>query len=401
MSVSHKFRAALKEMSNWKSDAKLEDSSRYFYETEEVERLRAGDKSYVIGRKGTGKTAIAHHISGIRSHNVFSSRLSLKNFPWNILYPLKDKNFTRPNEYITLWKYVVYISVLKLMMENEAINPAFRSEIRKLLPNDIGAALEKTIKKITGLNFSVSGIAQVIGISSGFTMQDSKEQLPWVEKVGILEAIISKEIDNSNYYLIFDDLDEDYKYQSIFETNRDYIEIITGLFKAVQSIRADFSKLKVFPVVFLRNDIFDLIQDNDKTKFLDLAVKLYWTEQTIKPLLAFRIEKSKDKHHSRYDFGAAWNSVFSGQIGVGNQGKRLVHTYDWITRRTMLRPRDYIKYMQLCAEHAVKSQQGIILSDAVTHQVGNYSDYLRSELQDEMSSIVPYISDVFDCITKL
>ena len=48
----------LRELQNWKLEAKLEDSERYFFEVAEVDSVRRGSKSYVIGRKGTGKTAI-------------------------------------------------------------------------------------------------------------------------------------------------------------------------------------------------------------------------------------------------------------------------------------------------------------------------------------------------------
>lgn len=48
-----------KEISGWKLDAKLEDNDRYFYLAPDVESLLRGERAYVIGRKGTGKTAIA------------------------------------------------------------------------------------------------------------------------------------------------------------------------------------------------------------------------------------------------------------------------------------------------------------------------------------------------------
>jgi hypothetical protein len=42
--------------SSWKLDAKSEDTDRYFFHVEEVEAIQSGERAYVVGRKGTGKS---------------------------------------------------------------------------------------------------------------------------------------------------------------------------------------------------------------------------------------------------------------------------------------------------------------------------------------------------------
>lgn len=87
---------------SWKLDAKSEDTDRYFFHVSEVEAIQSGERAYVIGRKGTGKSAIAQHLVNIKAYDVFSSMLSFKNFPFNELYALSNSGFTAPNQYITL-----------------------------------------------------------------------------------------------------------------------------------------------------------------------------------------------------------------------------------------------------------------------------------------------------------
>ncbi|MEQ2936098.1 hypothetical protein AAAX57_20400, partial [Bacteroides fragilis] len=69
----------------WKLDAKLEDTDRYFYSQNEVDDILSGEKCYVIGRKGTGKTAISEYLLK-KANFKFSEKLSFKNFPFNELY---------------------------------------------------------------------------------------------------------------------------------------------------------------------------------------------------------------------------------------------------------------------------------------------------------------------------
>lgn len=81
----------LHEVSNWKVEAKLEDTERYFFHTDIVDKIVSGSKSFVIGRKGSGKTAIAEHLTKNISYSRFSKKLSFKHFPFQDLYELKKR----------------------------------------------------------------------------------------------------------------------------------------------------------------------------------------------------------------------------------------------------------------------------------------------------------------------
>ena len=77
--------AMLNELSEWKIEAKLEDNIRYFYHTSYVSLIEQGSRCYVIGRKGTGKTAICEHLSKKKDAKIFSKKLTFKNYPFNEL----------------------------------------------------------------------------------------------------------------------------------------------------------------------------------------------------------------------------------------------------------------------------------------------------------------------------
>ena len=67
---------------NWKLDAKLEDNERYFFHTNELDKIINGERCYVIGRKGTGKSALSEHLLSLEDYNIFSDKLNFKNFPF-------------------------------------------------------------------------------------------------------------------------------------------------------------------------------------------------------------------------------------------------------------------------------------------------------------------------------
>lgn len=66
----------------WHLEAKQENENLFYY-INEVNAIKSGKKSYIIGRKGMGKTAISEYLYSQKSSKIFTERLSFKNFPFN------------------------------------------------------------------------------------------------------------------------------------------------------------------------------------------------------------------------------------------------------------------------------------------------------------------------------
>ena len=61
-----------------------------------------------------------------------------------------------------------------------------------------------------------------------------------------------KHLDNCKYYIIFDELDEDYRNFDTDEERKFYTSLITSLFKAVELTKTVFSNAQknIYPLVF-------------------------------------------------------------------------------------------------------------------------------------------------------
>jgi len=390
----------LEEIEDWKLEAKLEDTERYFYHTRIVNRILKGQKLYLIGRKGTGKTAISEYLNSIKEHDYFSQKLTFKNFPFNKLYDLDDKGFNTPNQYITLWKYVIYSTVCQLMIKNEAIDLETRNKLEKLFNDDIKSALASAVERWTGFRFDV----KILG--SGFGVGGNKESINdtenWIDRVTILENFILQHIQKEKYIIMFDELDEDYKDMLEREKNLQYTQLLTSLFKAVQDIRAKFQEYNFFPIIFLRDDIYDILQDPDKTKWIDYKADLEWNESSIKQMLAFRLSKALNKNGDIESFDIVWKKLFDrGDVKYGNQQLKRIPPFQYITRSSLLRPRDYIRYLQVCSEKALEKDMIKIKPSLVNEADMTFSNYLRSELEDEIHSILPDIHEILNIFTTI
>jgi hypothetical protein len=214
------------------------------------------------------------------------------------------------------------------------------------------------------------------------------------------KSIVGK-LGAEKYLILFDELDEDYKDIIDIDNYKKYTELLTSLFKAVQDVRSIFRKHKVYPIVFLRDDIYDILQDPDKNKWTDYKVDLDWNKESLKNLLAFRISRAEEPAGTSKDFAIVWGNVFEGgKIKYGNNDAKSASVFDYITRQTQNRPRDYVRYLQICAEIAIEKDRPKVNPDIVKLSSKAFSNYLRTEIEDEIHGAIPEIKKILNLFTK-
>jgi hypothetical protein len=211
-------------------------------------------------------------------------------------------------------------------------------------------------------------------------------------------------IDDAHYFIVFDELDEDYAYMLEPTRKQQYYALLTSLFKAVQDVKATFPSTKhtILPVIFLRDDIYEGVRDPDKTKWMDLTIDLDWSIPNLQSVIAFRISRAEDPISPGDIFQKSWNKVFSPYpVSVGTRQRRTMSSFNYITRSTMLRPRDYIKYLQSCAADCLAVNHQLVEPNTVVQVDKAFSNYLRSEVEDELGGILPEIHEILDVISQM
>ncbi|WP_216389274.1 P-loop ATPase, Sll1717 family, partial [Arcanobacterium phocae] len=336
----------------WKLEAKRERQS-YFYFVNEAKELLSGSKCFVIGRKGEGKTALAQYIYNQSEYNQFTAKMTFKDVPFNTIYKLTDDSFTKPNQYSSIWKYLIYITVCKQMIKNNSIDSVFRKQLGEIFPDE-NTKLAKLIKKYTVREFGI----RILNIGMNIEREEAHEETTWIEAMSLLEDIIIENIDDSKYYIVFDELDEDYKNFQSDQERTNYFDMVTGLFKAVQDVRATFDERNknVFPIIFLRTDIYDQITYSDKNKWSDSIINIVWTPDKLKALLRHRLNVLFENEPTHLSFDVCWKQIFgTSEMSYGANGVKKMGSFEYILRSTQNRPRDFIKYFQECAKQALNN----------------------------------------------
>lgn len=384
--------ALLTEVADWRLDAKLEDASRYFYVIGALEEIASGRRSYVIGRKGSGKTAIAEYLNSRTQYDLFAKKLTFKNYPFNELYDLRNDRFVAPNQYITLWKYVIYSAVLRLMSGNEAIDTRVRRVLQELFPDDPLKNLSRRLKTWRSLSASLNvlGIEATLEGKQDITETDSS----WAERIEDMEAVITQHIDECTYVITFDELDEGFSQTAAASPDSAYAQLLTGLFKAVQDVKSVFSpkgSTHIHPVIFLRDDVYDTLRDPDKAKWSDLQVDLKWNDQRLRNLFAFRVLRARDATELVPDFDRAW------QAFTDLSPKHFSRLASW----TFMRPRDYIAFARIAARKSLDRGLSKVNHKVYMESRAEYSRQIRAELEDEIGGSLPEVREVLDVLSSV
>lgn len=389
----------LSEIADWQVEARNEDPHRYFYHRSDFERITEGKISYIIGRKGSGKTAIVEQLSQ-RDFNTFSRKLSFSNFPFGLLYSKADESFSYPHQYVSIWRYVIYRYICSMMVQNATIASRLDKAVIAALEIEVNEALELAVEKITGKGLGAS----ILSVSGNYESQSERSSISISDANEVLSDFIWSNVDDCEYFVLFDELDEDYARVLEAERKEQYFSLIVGLFKAVDLISGEARRCgrRVMPIVFLRDDIFELCPSQDRNKWLDKALYLKWSPQQLENLLKFRLFRAAYPDDDQVELGDGWNLAFSvHETRYGSNRKKKKATFRHLLDHTFNRPRDIVHIVRSAAKQSIDMGQERIDNAAISDSDVEHSRYMKREVQAELLPIVEENELFFEALSAM
>ncbi|HEG2208208.1 TPA: hypothetical protein SCS57_004788 [Enterobacter cloacae] len=375
-----------------KGDGNLKD---YFYEFPGFDLIMKGNYRYIIGRKGTGKTAVIEVVKNKVDQDplAFYAEMSLKDFPITILKELRDKGFEGKAQYVPVWEFLILSQVCRsiIYQDNGISSIEAVDDLRRFYEdNDIdnlSATQTLSVMKERNSKFQISGLLKYLQATMGF---DKKKTITTVmdvhyQKVSLAIKELLKTIKtNSAYHVFLDELDEEFK--SGDKSNK---TLILSLLRAVENLNTYFLKntsISFRPLVALRSDIYNTLQDdNDTNKLHDFIFKLDWsidikdtnpTDMSIINIINKRISFSGGGG------GVSWKDIVIDDTPSYIKGG----LWSYITSRTLTRPRDVIKYLKIC--EARKPVHDLSFSH-VDASESTYSEWFYNEIRNEVYTHLP------------
>lgn len=376
-------------------DAESEVQLReFFLRTDAYRRIDEQERIVVVGRKGTGKTAIYKALlqRADEYEDVFGSGLQFQDYPWGTHQEVRDTTAAPSERYSASWKFLILVELAKTVLIAEEHQPVAGTKAAKAVKvltdfirtnwGELDFKFRDTFRKVHySFNFEPTVMGSKLGSLDvnkvprnrlgGFLSEANR----WLEYC--LECLLT---DDRWYFVLFDDLDRGYDPE-----DEEYSARLIGLLLAARDIFnwGIARNLTIGPTVFIRSDIYDGLSFPDKNKITQNLVEiLTWTdddegENSLKALIEQRIRVITSIKGT-----STWNAVFDEQLMRGTQ-----HKFKHMAARTYLRPRDMIQFANLCLDRAKASGADRIQNQDIASARPGYSEYLVGELDDEIHEV--------------
>lgn len=379
----------------------------YFLDQDYWEKIVKNKTYFVIGRKGTGKSAIYNWIKNRQAEKgILISNLSFRSFPFEKLLKLSDDDFSRPNQYQSIWKYIILSELAKqivLDQQNTIITDDYK-ELKSFVDYRFGKNLNDLHSKITTqtqkteIGLQYRGLGPKTNSECAVQLGDGFDN---ISEINIrLEDLILTNLANSqrSYLIQFDQLDDNY---TLYVDNKKYFESLISLFKviyALNSIIQSYNKnTKV--IAYLRSDIFYQFSSHDPdsakfdyhTFYLNWAIinKNDWENPPLLQLINIRIENSIKELSGKSSFYYIFNNKF---IKL-REFRRPIEPFKYIAHRTFHRPRDLVQFCIKIQSQAYNMNK--LDADTIKLAEKEYSSWLIDELKNEISPIIPATDTLF------
>ena len=376
---------------------------RNFY----LDELLKSNVFFLIGEKGTGKTAYATFLSNNDYKETKASMAFISSTDYEKFYFLKKNKKLDLTGYVGVWKVILLLLLSKSISEKDKVMSKFnKSNIDKLneaideyYMNAFSPEITNIMKVIDESEIVaklISKYAEAGGTTANkieFTKTRFQHSLYYIEK-SFSDAITNLKL-NKDIVLFIDGID--IRPDSI--SYADYIECIRGLVDAAwtlntslfQNIKDTKGQLRV--VLLLRPDIFNSLNlQNSANKLLDNSVFLDWrtTYQIYRRSYLYEVAKKllsyqqNDVEEDIFELYFPWEKVSN------KYGRDTDTAFTEFLRISLSRPRDILVIMQYLQKKMIRDNQG--LEQCFSQEAfesdefqNSYSEYFLSSLKDQLS----------------
>jgi hypothetical protein len=368
----------------------------YFVDTGVLAKLASGLKQFIIGRKGSGKTALFRLATSATLKQPQVVEVEFDQYPWEFHRQLKQSGMMAESAYEASWRFLLLLMMAKEWSEiaEDSVKRKAGELLHTILPNPnrgFWSSLLSRVRNPTKLALPGVTVAGQASVSLG-SIDIGKEDATYAINVmsthlGALADLASIAYPGQAVVIKVDRLDDGW------DATPESKGLIIGELKAARALNQQLHHAGMpAPVItFLRSDIYQAVQFNDKNKMATSIERLEWTDERLMDVLVRRIAASL-----HIDPKDAWKAAFSE-----SEMRQRARPQSYFIRRTMGRPRDVIAFAIHCRDVAVENQRSIVETADIYDAENRYSQHLLAELSDELHKQLPALATLLDTLRGL
>lgn len=364
----------------WGNDSAERDPKllEYFVDSSAKRRLENKQKSLIIGRKGSGKSALKKYIEDHFEHQEDTHIVTISPSYAAVDAVIKNQDiehFSSEIFFENTWLRQIFLDAL-CQIGHAAKGKYASGSIE--FAREISIQLNRSSKDIFENITDIIGKLKIKAGEAGEFAASIERSIRDIADSDALEAHF-KEISKAGakFIVLIDDLDLGW------DNSKASNDFLLGLLNACLYIQAISENTHCF--IFLREDIYSILMSHTQhsDKFRDIE-RLRWDKSKLIELLEKRI------NHNRLRFGLneindSFFSVFPQTIGTSN-------TDNWITERTLGRPRELL---QLSRFYSEQCQGAAPDSETLKDIEEQYSSWKLDDLCSEFRNQYPDLITIF------
>jgi hypothetical protein len=384
------------------AENELQELGNYFLETDEFRRTLRGEVRVLAGRKGSGKTALfaqlRNKLRQDRSKVILDLRpegFQLLKFKDRVLDYLEEG--TKEHTITAFWEYLLLLEVCYKLLEkdrnlhlrNQRLYGPYRKLADTYYQDDFaseGDFAERMLK-----------LTQRISDDFGASIHDTGEKrllksgeitkLLYTHDVAVLKEDVIKYLEfKSALWILFDNLDKGWPPHGI--TAEDVLTLrclVDAMFKIQREVQR--RKIECHGVVFIRNDVYELLVANTPDRGKVPSVTLDWTDPDLLRELLRRRFIYGGELSPELSFEEIWRLLAVSHIN-GEE------TSQYLIERSLMRPRSLIDLVRYCRSHAVNLRHDRIEVADIEQGEEAYSSDLLNNIDYEIMDIEPTAGNV-------
>lgn len=376
--------------------------SDYYLETDEFLSVLRGKIQVVLGRKGSGKTALFFQLRDrIRQKKqvvVLDLRpegFQLLEFKQQVLDFLEEG--TREHTITAFWEYLLLLEVCHKLLElDREIHVRNHKIYEPYLRLSSAYAADQYIAEG---DFAERMLRLTRRIAADFEEKFSKDvkkqrlrkeeitELLYMHNVADLrDKLVDYLIHKDALWILFDNLDKGWPPHGIRPED---VLSLRCLLDAMAKLERTFRRHEIpaTGIIFIRNDVFENLVDTTPDRGKIASVSTDWTDSTMLLELLRRRFLYGDVIDGNPDFYDIWHQICVSHINGEDSSQYLID-------RCLMRPRSLIEFLKFCRSHAVNLGHDKIEIEDIQEGEEKYSTQLVNDISYEMRDVYPPAYDV-------
>lgn len=377
------------------AENEFETLANYYVPTDAYQRALRGEVNLVVGRKGTGKTALFSQVRNAKRSNKVNVVVDLKpegyqlvRLKEEILHALSEGS--RQHLVTIFWEYVLYLEICYKILEKDRERHKFDHTIRQKY-QDLAKAYAGDSEQMDG-DFSERLLILSDSVTQKFKDVAAKldrdrltagevSNIVYRHDIRAIRDIVADYLRHKDStWVLFDNLDKGWPPHGLAPID---ITILRCLVDAARKIQREMTKrgLDFHSIVFIRNDVFELLMEQSADFGKEIRVSLDWSDaDLLKDMIKRRISAADPELDG--DFDQLWSTLFVSHY----KGEDSFH---FLLDRSLMRPRNLIKLAMHCRGAAVNLGHNRIGESDIDKGLTIYSNDVLIEADQELADIDP------------